>query len=392
MNNQTSDKLGVAILGCGYWGINYVRVFSELPQVGSVTVCDQRPERLQEVGKRFPGVALVTDIEDMLSMDSVDVVVVSTPATTHYDVTRRCLEAGKHVLVEKPITTEVDDAKALIRLAEAKGLTLMVGHTFIYNPGVQKINNYIQQGEAGQVYYLYSRRTNLGPIRHDVNAIWDLAPHDVSIFNYFLDKKPIWVSATAGKLLQHCCEDFGFISLGYEDGTIGHIHVSWADPNKVREVVVVGSDKRIVFDDIKTMEQVRVYEKGIIPSEAEAPSFGEYRFLIRDGDIISPKVEVSEPLKNQCRHFLECVIQGKHPLTDAQAGLEVVQVMAAIDRSVELNGAPVSVNDLKAPVPIPNNGIPIAIPHNGTPVAVQANGTSTSTARNAFNGKSTKVK
>ncbi len=322
MNNETRDQLGVAILGSGYWGINYVRVFSELPQVRHVTVIDQRPERLEEVGKRFPGVTLSMDIEDALRSDDVDVVVVCTPATTHNELTRRCLEAKKHVLVEKPITTRVTQAEELMELAEAKGVTLMVGHTFVYNPGVQKVKQYIQQGEVGQVYYMYAQRTNLGPIRHDVNAIWDLAPHDVSIFNYLLNSSPSWVTAVGGRILQRCCEDFGFISLGYEDGTIGHIHVSWADPNKVRQVVVVGSDKRIVFDDVNTIEQVRVFEKGVMPSTDEASSYGEYRFLIRDGDILSPKIEVSEPLKNQCRHFLDCVIRGERPVTHGRAGLK----------------------------------------------------------------------
>ena len=391
MNNETRDQLGVAILGCGYWGINYVRVFSELPQVREVTVIDQRPDRLEEVGSRFPGVTLGTDIEDVLRSDDVDVAIICTPATTHFEVTRRCLDAGKHVLVEKPITTQVDEAEALISLAEAKGVMLMVGHTFVYNPGVQKVKHYIQQGEAGQVYYLYAQRTNLGPIRHDVNALWDLAPHDVSIFNYLLDSSPTWVTAVGGKILQQCCEDFGFISLGYEDGTIGHIHVSWADPNKVREVVVVGSDKRIVFDDVKTMEQVRVFEKGVMPSVDEASSYGEYRFLIRDGDILSPRVEVSEPLKNQCRHFMDCVMERKQPVTHGQAGLEVVKVMAAIDRSLELNGAPVSVQDIEAPVSIPHNGIPIAISRNGGSNPVARNGTPVTAPHHNQNGKPVEV-
>ena len=239
MANDMRDQLGIAIVGTGYWGVNHVRVFTELPQVRAVTLVDLRPERLEEVGKRFPGVTLFTGIEDALRSENVDAVVVCTPATTHYEVARRCLEAGKHVLVEKPITTRVTEAEELNKLAEATGLTLMVGHTFIYNSGVRKVKNYIQQGAVGQIYYLYAQRTNLGPIRSDVNALWDLAPHDVSIFNYFLDSSPTWVTAVAGTILQNCCEDFGFISLGYEDGTIGHIHVSWADPKKVRQVVLV---------------------------------------------------------------------------------------------------------------------------------------------------------
>jgi predicted dehydrogenase len=338
-----AEQLGIAIFGCGYWGINYLRVFNELPESRVIVVCDQRIDRLQEVGRRFPRVKLTTEVEEALRLDAAEAAVVCTEATAHYDITRRCLAAGKHVLVEKPITTTVTDAEELIALAESKDATLMVGHTFLYNAGIRKIKTYIQQAEVGRVYYLYARRTNLGPIRRDVNALWDLAPHDVSIFNYLLDSVPEWVSAVGVKVLQNCHEDVGFISLGYQNGIVGHIHVSWADPNKVREVVVVGSDKRIVFNDLNTLERVRVFEKGVMPVTSEASSYGEYHFLMRDGDIISPRIEVDEPLKNQCSHFLDCVTRGNRPLTGGWDGLAVVRVMEAIDRSIERKGAPVEV-------------------------------------------------
>lgn len=335
---------GIAVIGCGSWGVNYVRVFGELPQTRVVAGCDQRAERLQEVGRRFPALDLTTDIAEVLSRDDIDAVVVATPATTHYQVTHACLMAGKHVLVEKPITIKATHAEELVNLAEAKGVTLMVGHIFLYNAGVRMVKDALNQDEASRIYYLYSRRTNLGPVRDDVNALWDLAPHDVSIFNYLLDSTPSWVSATGSRVLQNCREDVGFVSLGYQDGIVGHIHVSWADPNKVREVIVVTSDKRIVFDDVKTREQVRIFKKGIAAGEIDAPSsYGEFRFLIRNGDIISPRVRGSEPLKAQCLHFVECVTQNKRPYTDGQLGLEVVQVMEAIDRSLAQNGAPVQV-------------------------------------------------
>src|SRR6266566_3689768 len=309
-----SNQVGVAILGCGYWGINYVRVFSELPESRVVVVCDQRAERLQEVIRRFPGVHITTEAEAAILMDEVDAVVVCTNASTHYAMTRRCLHGRRHVLVEKPLTTLSSDADHLIELAEAESRVLMVGHTFVYNAGVRKVKEYIRQG-ADKVYYLYSCRTNLGPIRYDVNALWDLAPHDVAIFNYLLDSSPEWVSAVGAKVLRNCREDVGFISLGYPDNVVGHIHVSWADPHKAREVVVVGSDRRIVFNDLNGVEQVRVFEKGVRALEPEPLNFGEYHFHIRDGDILSPRVEVGEPLKNQCRHFLECITRKKRPIT-----------------------------------------------------------------------------
>lgn len=339
-----NNRLGVAILGCGYWGINYVRVFNELPQAQVVAACDQRQDRLQEVHQRFLGIELTSTFKDLLRRDDIEAIILCTPATTHYAIARSCLAAGKHVLVEKPITTKSTEAQELISLAEVQGVTLMVGHTFLYNMGIRKVKDFIDQDTTGRVYYLYSQRTNLGPIRQDVNAIWDLAPHDISIFNYLLDSTPTWVSATGSKVLRNCREDVGFISLGYEDGVVGHIHVSWANPNKVREVVVVGSNRRIVFDDLNSLKQVQIFEKGIVPAAAEAPSYGEYHFLIRDGDIISPRIEVSEPLKNQCAHFIECVTQNLQPLTCGRTGLEVVRVMESIDRSIELRGAPVELN------------------------------------------------
>ncbi len=357
-----TKQLGIAIIGCGYWGINYVRVFNELPGSQVVAVCDAREERLQEVARQFPGVALSTEVEEVLQLEGVDAAVVCTGATTHYEVAHRCLTAGKHILVEKPLTTEGPDAEKLIALAEAKTVTLMVGHTFLYNPGVRKVKEYMSQGKAGHIYYLYAQRTNLGPIRHDVNALWDLAPHDISIFNYLLDDVPQWVSAVGAKVLQNHREDVGFVSLGYQNGIVGHIHVSWADPNKVRETVVVGSDKRIVFNDLKAVERVRIYEKGVAPAMVESPAgYGEYPFHMRDGDIISPRVEVSEPLKNQCGHFIDCVNQGCPPLTDGQAGLEVVQVMSAINQSIAHNGAPISVDSAKPLASMQLNGSSVKV-------------------------------
>src|SRR5579864_4819331 len=244
-----ANPLRIAVIGCGYWGMNYVRIFNELLESRLVAVCDERSERLLEIGWRFPGVQVSTQVDDIASRPDVDAVVVCTEATTHHEVTRRILSAGKHVLVEKPLTTTAADAQDLITLAEAKSAVLMVGHTFVFNAGIQRVKEFVQMGE-GRVYYLYARRTNLGPIRHDVNALWDLAPHDVAIFNYLLDSSPEWVSAVGGKVLRNCRHDVGFISLGYPGNIIAHVHVSWADPDKAREVVIVKSNKRVVFNDL----------------------------------------------------------------------------------------------------------------------------------------------
>jgi predicted dehydrogenase len=334
---------GIAVLGCGYWGVNYLRVINELTGSRVVAACDIREQRLSELARRWPNTTLTTSVDEVLALPDVEAVVICTEATSHYAVAKRCLEAGVHVLIEKPMTTTVPHAQELVQLADDRGLVLMVGHVFLFNSGVRKVKEYISQGKAGQLYYLYARRTNLGPIRRDVNALWDLAAHDIAIFNYLLDSSPIWVSAVGSKVLRNGREDVGFISIGYPHGVIGHIHVSWADPSKVREVVVVGSDMRIVFDDVNTAEQVRVYEKGVAPTTPDMSSFGEYHFQIRDGDIISPHIEISEPLKNQCSHFIECIETGSRPLTCGREGLEVVEVMTAVDQSIAQNGMPITV-------------------------------------------------
>jgi predicted dehydrogenase len=339
---MVNNPLRIAVVGCGYWGMNYVRIFNELVESRLVAVCDGRADRLREVGWRFPGVQLSANVDEIASHPDVDAVVVCTEATMHYDVTSRVIAAGKHVLVEKPLTTTTADAQKLIALAESKSTVLMVGHTFVFNAGIQKVKEYMQMG-SGRVYYLYARRTNLGPIRHDVNALWDLAPHDVAIFNYLLESVPEWVSAVGGKVLRNCRHDVGFISLGYPGNIIAHIHVSWADPDKAREVVIVKSDRRIVFNDLNGLEQVRVFEKGVSTVEEEPLNYGEFRFEIRDGDIISPRIKPTEPLKNQCRHFVECARQGKRPVSSGIEGRDVVRVLEAVNRSIEYRGQQVEV-------------------------------------------------
>jgi predicted dehydrogenase len=343
-SSSNTKPMGVAVIGCGYWGMNYVRIFNELTESRVVAVCEQSPDRLKEVARRFPDVYLTTQVEDLISQPDVQGVVVCTEATSHFNVTRRLLLEGKHVLVEKPLTTTSTHAEKLIELADSRSATLMVGHTFIFNAGVRKVKEYVQR-ESGRVYYLYARRTNLGPIRRDVNALWDLAPHDIAIFNYLLDSSPEWVSAIGGKVLGNCRDDVGFISLGYPNNILAHVHVSWADPDKAREVVVVKSDRRIVFNDLNGPEQVRVFEKGVSPVDEEPLNYGEFRFQIRDGDIISPRIEPVEPLKNQCRHFLECIRTGKRPTSNGIHGRDVVRVLEAINRSIERKGMQVPVED-----------------------------------------------
>lgn len=329
-----SRPLNVLIVGCGYWGKNYVRIFNELEDANVLALCDKDPDKLAAVSERFAGSQTYTELSEALQEPELDAVVVCTVAKTHFDVVSQCLEAGKHVLVEKPMTTTVADGETLQRLAKNNKVTLMVGHTFMYNASVEKLKTLLDAPEFGQLHYLHSSRTHLGLIRQDVNALWDLAPHDVSIFNYLVGSEPLWVSAVASKLLGER-EDVGFINLGYENGVIANIHATWANPNKVRELVAVGSKQRISFDDANKEAPVQVLERGV-----ERLANGELN--IREGEASLPSVAASEPLKAQSQHFVHAVQTGTAPRTDAAEGLAVVRVMVAADESIAKNGQPVS--------------------------------------------------
>jgi len=333
----------IGVVGCGSWGMNYVRVFSEIGGSRLCMACDPDEIRLRGVRERYHLLATTTDWQEAIRDRWVNAVVIATPASTHFELARYALVLGKHVLIEKPLASTVDRARELVELAEQSGLVLMVGHTFLYNDGVRKLKDLVSAPDFGRAYYLHATRTNLGPIRSDVSTIWDLATHDVAIFNYLLGAVPAWVSAVGSRVFSHEREDVVFATLAYADGVIANAHASWLDPNKVRELVVVGSRQRIVFDDLNNVERVRIFEKGVAAEEKEADTFGHFRLLVRDGDIISPWVAPSEPLRNLATHFLDCIRAGKPPLTDGRNGLDVVRVLSAIDRSVAGNGAPVEV-------------------------------------------------
>lgn len=337
--------LKIGIIGCGMWGQKYVRVFEEIPGTGVVAICDQEVNRLNIIRQRYPHVKSFKDYNEFLTHGGMEAVVVATPASTHYELTKEALSASKHVLVEKPFVLSVDQGIELVDMSRSRGLSIMVGHVFLFCPGIRKLKEYFGNGTnaIGQVYYLYATRTNLGPIRQDVNVVWDLATHDISIFLYLLDAQPLYASANAAKVLRNSREDVAFITLTYPNDVVANLHVSWADPNRVRQVVVVGSKKRVVFDDTQTLEKVRVYEKAVSCAAADTDSFGEFVLSMRDGDIISPKIDMSEPLKNQAIHFQECIQNNVRPLSDGCNGLNVVKVITAIQKSIRSKGATVEV-------------------------------------------------
>jgi predicted dehydrogenase len=338
-----NKPIDIAVVGTGYWGRNYVRLLSQmLPDAFLAGVCDQSEGHLNDAAKVNTNTLLFRSLDSLLANCQFDAAVVCTNPSSHFSITRRLLEAGKHVLVEKPITTSSGEANELSRIAAEKKLTLMVGHTFLFNTGIQEIKKYIDSGQVGQVYYMYARRTNLGPIREDINAVWDLAPHDISIFNYFMEDKPEWVSAV-GSCFRNNGVDAGFIVLNYPNGKVANIHVSWADPHKVREVVVIGSEQRVVFNDMVSQEKVTIYKKGIPASSLPSLNFVDYQFSLRDGDIVCPTISYGEPLRSQVNHFIECIQDGKHPISDGKTGEDVIKVLEAIDQSISQNGVPVKV-------------------------------------------------
>lgn len=349
------NQIGIAVIGCGYWGGNYIRTLSEMPDAAVVIVCDKSPTSLEMTHSRFPNVKLTTKLEDVLHTDEVEAVVIATDAQSHYATARYFLQAGKHVLLEKPMTTAVSDAAHLMLLAETQGLVLMVGHIYLYNAGVKKVKSSIEAMPDGSLYYMYSRRTNLGPIRNDVDALWDLAPHDISIMNYLVGNTPESVSAIGHNILRNERSDVGFIVLNYPNNILGHVHVSWADPHKVREFVAVAKDKRIVFDEMNPTEPVRIFEASAAVSETF--SYGKHQLSIPNGEVITSSIQIGEPLKQQCYHFIDCVLQGTTPFTNGENGLEVVRVMEAVNQSLEHRGAPVLIEKKQSSISVDVEGM-----------------------------------
>lgn len=334
-----AEPVGIGLVGYGYWGPNYARVFSDLPGARLAAICDRDASRLDQARARYRQVPMYRDVDDLVRRTDVDAVVISTQASTHAPLVAQVLQAGRHVLVEKPMALDVATCEALCEQSARADRLVMVGYTFLYNAGIRKMKECMAIEEFGRVYYLHATRTNLGPIRHDVSALWDLAPHDVAIFNYLLGEVPEWASAVGARVLRNDRDDVGFATLGYSDNVMGNIHVSWADPNKVREVVAVGSRRRVVFNDLNDSERVRLFERGVSVSDAVADSFGEFRLLVRDGDIVSPKVEPSEPLKNQCLDFIDAITTKRKPLADIRFACDVVRALVAIEASMRCRGA-----------------------------------------------------
>lgn len=339
-------QLRVGLVGAGYWGPNLARNIAELPNADLVAVADVRAERLEQVRLRHPGAQTTTEVEDLFDTD-IDAVVIATPPQTHHMLGRAFLERGFHCLVEKPVATSVAEATELVELARANDVCLMVGHTFEYNPAVREVRRMIDDGELGHVFYIDSIRANLGLFQLNTNAMWDLAPHDISIANYLFGDAPESVSAHGGSFLmrQVGVEDLMYLHLKYPGGRLANIHVSWLHPNKTRRTTVVGDTKMIVYDDVSTVEKIRVYDKGV-EELPYADTYGEFQCSYRYGDITVPHLHWEEPLKIECRDFVESILGGRPPLVDGSSGLHVVEVLEAANRSLEL-GRMVAIDEVR---------------------------------------------
>ena len=331
----------VAVLGAGEWGPNLIRNFHNKQTSEVVWIIDRDAARLAEVQARFPDVQVSEEPARAFSDPAVDAVVVATPTSTHFTLAQQALQHSKHVLVEKPLTTKVKQGLGLLELATSQQLVLMVGHVFVYNPGIRKVKEYLDAGHLGKMYYVSMVRTNLGPIRLDVNAAWDLAAHDLSIVNYWLEAEPLSVSAIGGTWINQGIEDAVFATLTYPQGVLVNLHASWLNARKARDITVVGERRMLTFDDMDLNEPLRIYDKQVTDVRTRptyVDSFASFRASVRKGDITVPKVPLGEPLAAQCAHFLECIVSGKQPFTGAPEGIAVVRALEAMQRSIRARG------------------------------------------------------
>jgi len=338
---SANAEIGLAVVGLGYWGPNLLRAAWDLEDVRIRAVCDRDGRALAKHARRYPDVRATRDVEEVLAAADVDAVLLATPVSTHYDLSLRLLDAGKHVLVEKPLAHSVEACDDLIARAEASELVLMPGHTFLYSPPVTAIKRMLEANELGRIYFGTSSRANLGIHQSDVSVIRDLGPHDFSILLHWLGQ-PTFVRAIARDSVVPGMLDVAFVDVGYEDGCIVKVELSWLAPTKLRRTVLVGSEKMILYDDT-SVEQVRVFDRGIdLLESAEPQSFGEHQLAYRSGDVLTPRIDPDEPLRLELEDFLHSIRAGCEPRSHARLGRDIVQMIDATERSIELNGAAVS--------------------------------------------------
>jgi len=333
-------KLG--IIGCGYWGINLVRNYYSTEDCIISAAADTSEERRNHIKENFEDINILSDYKHMLSDNMVDAIAIATPPVSHFSLAKEALNAGKHVFVEKPLAMNSEHASELVKLAGEKKRILMVGHTVLYNDSIKDLKDIIDSGDIGDIYYIYASRLNLGIVRPDVNVMWSLAPHDISILLYLLNKKALRVAAKGLSYIQSHIEDVVYLNISFENNINAQIHLSWLDPHKKRDITIVGSKKMLVYDDLSE-ERIKIFDKGIDRHDksgrmAEYESFMEYSLIHRAGEVIIPKVNINEPLRQECRHFIECILENKEPLTSGRSSLEVVRILETAEKSLRDDG------------------------------------------------------
>ena len=336
--------INIGVIGCGYWGPNLIRNFNSLSNCRVKAASDLNIKRLTHMEKLYPGIETTTEYEQLINDPEIDALVIATPVHLHFEMASKSLAAGKHTFIEKPIASSSTEGEKLMEMALSKRLTLMVGHTFIYSPPIRKIKEIVRKGDLGELQYISAQRLNLGLFQTDINVAWDLAPHDISIILYVLGSIPTTVNCQGKSHVNPGIEDVTNMSLGFSDGGFATIHSSWLDPNKIREMTFVGSKRMLAYNDIESMEKIKIYDKRVeIPPHYD--TFAEFQYSYHYGDMYSPYIEQEEPLRIQSQHFLDCINTGKPPITGAAEGLAVVRVLEAASESLRIGGGPVNIKN-----------------------------------------------
>jgi predicted dehydrogenase len=336
--------ISIGVIGVGRWGPNILRNLYSMEDVTVSIVADLDPKRLEQINKRFPSIKTTTNPEDIVNNSAIDCSVICTPVSTHFELAQKALLTGQHVFAEKPLAESTEQCQQLLEIAEKKNKILFVGHTFKFNAGIIAAKKYIDSGELGKIYLMDATRTNLGPVRYDTNALWDLAAHDISIFSYWLGTTPLNVSARGGCFLNEKIEDVVYATFEYPDEVIAHVHASWLNPRKIREITIVGEKKMLIWNDMNLSEPIRVYNQGFNVEEDYQDAFESFRLSIREGEVIIPNIKLNEPLMQECLHFVECVQNGTQPLTDGKDGLNVVKALQASTASMKDNSRSVRID------------------------------------------------
>ena len=342
----------IGVVGCGYWGPNLIRNLKQNPECHLKVLCDVSEQRLRHMIRLYPDLGTTTRFDELVNDPALDAVVIATPVRFHYEMAKACLEAGKHVFVEKPMARTAAEGEELVELAQKQQLVLMVGHTFLFSPAVRRMKEIIEAGDIGEIQYISARRLNLGLFQKDINVAWDLAPHDISIILHLLEEQPSTISCQGSSHVTRGIEDVTMMYLNFRKNRCAFVQNSWLDPKKVRQMTVVGSQRMIIYDDTEPLEKLKIYDARVeVPPHYD--TFAEFTYSYHYGDAYIPYIKQDEPLKLECQHFLDCIHHGQIPITGGQLGLEVVRILEAASESLNQQGAAVRLSSLKGRVPVP---------------------------------------